>query len=198
MAQLLVPLRPLGIGDLFDGAIRIFRQHFGRLLVLTLIAYVPIGLIGAFVGIFVNEAIRAGREDVLPAIVLATLGGMPLYILAGDISFGATFLLIAEARFGREITVGEALRRALRRFWRLLGLQLLVGLALSLMFVTVIGIPVAIYFSVAWAFAFHVLLLEDGGVLGALSRSRELVRGYWWRTVGIALLFILFMTAVGF
>jgi hypothetical protein len=198
MAQLIVPLRPLEIGDLFDGAIRIFRQHFGRLLVLTLLAYVPIGIIGAFVGVFVNEAVRAGREDVLPAVVLATLGGMPLYILAGDISFGATFVLIAEARFGRYITVGESFRRALRRFWRLLGLQLLVGLALSLMFVTIIGIPFAIYFGVVWSFAAHALLLEDVGVMRALGRSRELVRGFWWRTVGIALLFVLFITAVGF
>jgi hypothetical protein len=198
MAQLIVPLRPLGIGDLFDGAIRIFRQHFGRLLVLTLIAYVPIGVIGAFVGVFVNEALRAGREDVIPVVVLATLGGMPFYILAGDISFGATFFLIAEARFGRELTLGESFRQALRRFWRLLGLQLLVGLAVALMAVTIIGIPFAIYFGVAWSFAAHALLFEDVGVLRALGRSRELVRGHWWRTLGIALLFVLFLSALSF
>jgi Membrane domain of glycerophosphoryl diester phosphodiesterase len=78
------------------------------------------------------------------------------------------------------------LNRLRGRIWRLVGLGLLVGL-LSLLALVVFIIP-GIYVFVLLAFATPAFVLEKTTVRGALSRSSELVRGSWWRTLGIGLL----------
>ncbi len=59
------------------------------------------------------------------------------------------------------------------------------ALAILGMAITVIGIPFAIYFGVRWTFIWQVALLQGIGPRDALSRSSDLVKGNWWRVVGI-------------
>ncbi|HEV8638043.1 MAG TPA: glycerophosphoryl diester phosphodiesterase membrane domain-containing protein [Chloroflexota bacterium] len=200
MSQLGVPLRPLGLGDLFDGAIRIFRERFGLLFGLSVLAFAPIAVIGVALQALGNELARRAGDAFeaadLARVLVPALASVPLYFVAFDVSFGAQVHAISQARFGRRATMGQGFRHALKHFWSLLGTQLLYLVAITLMMITVIGIPFAIYFAVVWAFAFHAVLLEDAGVFRAFGRSRELVRGHWWRTLGIALLFLLFIWVV--
>jgi hypothetical protein len=191
-----VPLRPLGVGDLFDGAIRIFRQRFRALFVIAAVALAPSAIIGAAVQLLASRLAERGEPSDLALVLLSLLLSVPVSLAAFDISLGAQLHVISEGRFGRDATIGEAVREALRRFWPLLGVQLVYGLAVTLMLVTVIGIPFAVYFAVAWGFAFHAVMFEGTGVFAALGRSRELVRGYWWRTLGVALLFLLLVVIV--
>jgi hypothetical protein len=57
---------------------------------------------------------------------------------------------------------------------------------LVLMAITVIGIPFAIYFYIAWQFVQQEILFKNSSIRDALKRSHELVRGNWWRTVRVA------------
>jgi hypothetical protein len=66
---------------------------------------------------------------------------------------------------------------------------------LVLLSLVVIGIPIAIWLLIRWAFLAQSLVLEDLPPLRALRRSSELVRGRWWKvatvtafTTGLALL----------
>jgi hypothetical protein len=45
-----------------------------------------------------------------------------------------------------------------------------------------------IWLNVPWAFSTPVMVLEHAGVIGALRRSRRLVKGSFWRVLGILLL----------
>jgi hypothetical protein len=200
--QLPVPLRPLGLGDLFDGAIRLFRQLFPLLFGLSVLAFAPIALLGIALQVLGGQLARnsslgasIAAADLVLLLVPIT-AAVPIYFVFFDLSFGAQVYAISEARFGRRTTMGRSFRHALSRFWPLLGTQLLYSIAIGLMAITVLGMPFAIYFAVAWAFAWHAVLLEEAGVFRAFGRSRELVRGSWWRTVGIALLFLLFIWVV--
>jgi hypothetical protein len=196
MSEPVVPLRPLGVGDLFDGAIRIFRQRFRVLFVIAAVALLPSAVIGAAVQLLASRLAERGEMTDLALVFMTVLLSVPVSLAAFDVSLGAQLHMISEGRFGRRATIGQAVREALRHFWPLLGVQLVYGLAVALLFVTVIGIPFAIYFAVAWGFAFHAIMFEGAGVFAALSRSRDLVRGHWWRTVGVTLLFLLLVVIV--
>jgi hypothetical protein len=63
------------------------------------------------------------------------------------------------------------------------------------MMVTIIGIPFAIYLSVAWAFVGMCVVIQQLNPIQALSASYALVKGNWWRVVGVLLVAIL--AAVG-
>jgi uncharacterized membrane protein len=58
-------------------------------------------------------------------------------------------------------------------------------LAVLVLLVTVVGIPVAAYLLVRWAFATQAAVIEKLPPRRALQRSAELVHGRWWRIFGI-------------
>jgi hypothetical protein len=197
-------LRPLTVGDLFDETIKIYRRHFGQLIGLAAFMQVPTLLAFLLVGGTAAVAVLASGQDIDPSdtsFIVGILGAaavaMLVAIVTAPVGLSAMLQAIAEARFGRRIGLGEAIRRGFRRYWGLLGLGLVYTIAVGLMWLTILGIPFGIYFSVAWGLCVAVYLVEGTGVFESLSRSRALVRGMWWRTLGIALLFTLFQSVIG-
>jgi len=79
-------------------------------------------------------------------------------------------------------------------FLKFLGFSIVAGLFLLGLFLLLI-IP-GIIFGVYWMFAVYVLYYEKKGILASLKRSREIVKGKWWRTFGYAILFSLIMLLV--
>ena len=57
---------------------------------------------------------------------------------------------------------------------------------MTVLTLTVVGIPVAVTMLGRWAVAVQVAALEGARPGEALARSRALVRGRWWRTAAIA------------
>ena len=49
---------------------------------------------------------------------------------------------------------------------------------------------------VIWSFATHAVVIENRDVFSAFGRSRELVRGNWWRVFGIGLVFLLIVISI--
>ena len=79
----------------------------------------------------------------------------------------------------------------------MIGAQILAGLAIFGMCITVIGITFAIYFGVRWYFVWQAALVEGVGPREALSRSSDAVSGNWWRVVGIMFVVGLISGVVG-
>jgi hypothetical protein len=90
----------------------------------------------------------------------------------------------------------KAARDALRpRLPALLAALALVAAVVTLLTLVVVGIPVAVWLLVRWSLFAQCVVLEDLSWRDALTRSRALVHGHWWRTattlavaVGVALL----------
>ncbi len=123
-------------------------------------------------------------------------------------------IVVSRAVLGRSASAGEAWRDARPRLLQLLGLTVLtvlmgpgvallgfaplVGYRISgshepataalLFLVGLLTLPVAAWLWVRYCLAAPALMLEKQGVTTALSRSRRLVRGSWWRVFGITLL----------
>ena len=101
---------------------------------------------------------------------------------------------MADAYLGEEVGWRSSLRFALRRLPAVVALALLSGIIVGLG--TLLCVIPGIYFYVAFAVAVPVLLVEGAGPSRALGRSRELVRGRWWGTCGVAVVGYLLVSIV--
>ncbi len=194
-------LEPRGVAELLGDAISAYRRQFKPLLALSVTVGVPMTLITSFMLWASNKVAPAPMDP--ETADLAELGRF-MWEVAVSTAVSSVVVLIAVVLWsvataawvrgasrglaGEGIDVMEACSFAVARFRPLLGAVLLSSSLLSLLAVTIIGIPLAVYFFVTWAFIIETVVLEGQRTRQALSRSSALVKGNWWRVVGFALL----------
>jgi len=83
------------------------------------------------------------------------------------------------------------------RFWRVVGAQLLATLGVLLLALTVIGSPFALWKLVGWSFVQQEVIFTDRGLRETFRASSELVRGRWFRTARVVLVFYVIGVAAG-
>ena len=67
------------------------------------------------------------------------------------------------------------------------------GLALlgaAVLILVLIGVPLFFYLVVIWFFFVECIMVENTGPMGALWRSRDLVRGSYWRVFMIGVVYV--------
>jgi len=178
-----VAFQPLSVSDLIDETFRIFRRNFLLFVGICAVLMVPVGLIA----VFQQVAVQQHGSDLL--FNIATSGLVELVrgvVYVGVLS--ATFHAFTEVRAGRNLTIGEAYNVGMERFPAMLWVGILYTIALAFVSITIIGIPFAIFLSVAWLFGLHATAFEGKSGRSALARSRALVKGDWWRVLGITFL----------
>lgn len=195
----LIPLRPLALGEILDGAFSTVRRHAKVTLAWSAIIVIAgqlitlgIGLLDGSFGAVLNstgpEVFQGGAISgrVLSIAVSATTGG----VLTGVVS-----IIVSEAVLGRRPTFGAVWLRTRPRLLPLLGVALAAGVLplLGLIFLVVPGV----FLWVALGLAPPALMLEHLPVGAALTRSRRLVSGAWWRLFGIRTLAVLIGAALG-
>ncbi len=199
-----IPLRPLGIPELLDGAITAIRRYPKATLVPAFIVALGLGAI-TFLTSLVSLSMYRGIGDLDPntasgadiagifgpTVFVGLIGALVQYI-ATVLVTGVVTVVIGQAVLGNPITWDEAWAAVRPRAWRLLGLGLLVGLIVGLgwCFCLIPGIVLGVYLSVSSA----ALVLERSTVTDAMSRSWRLISGAFWRTLGaLILLFIIYI-----
>jgi hypothetical protein len=135
-----------------------------------------------FTGVISTVLIRAGSGLALIAELIG--------LIATWLFTGMVVELVADVQDGRrDATPGQLLRAVVP----VIGSLILVALVVSLL--TLIGffllvVPGLIAITV-WSVSAPVVVLERPPGLGAMSRSRELVRGNGWRVFGVIVLLII-------
>ena len=173
-------LQPMSFVDILDGMFMLYRNHF-RLFLGIAVVYIIIGF-----GLDLISVAAVTGAAPATGIVIATLVGIGSFIVSFLVVAGLAYAS-ALVYLERDITAQDALQQAWRRFFSLLGSAILWGLVVVGLFVTIIGIPFSIYFSVRWGLYTLPVLFEETTARNALRRSTELVRGTWWRVFGIML-----------
>lgn len=193
-SQVMRRLHPMGVGDIIDETIRLYRRNFRTFVGIVAVLQVPLVVLQmvqlAIVGprFFDFASLATGDQSQLGPLIFWLVSSLVLGVLsifAFVIIQAALANAISERYLDRKITAGNAYRVALGCFWRILGNGLLVGIILVLLFMTFLGIPFAIWLMIRWSFAVETIVLEGKGVRGALSRSSALVKGSWWRVLGV-------------
>ena len=183
-------LRPLGVGEMVDAAIKLYLRHASTLLQLTAIVLVPVTLIGLILQLAAmpDELVRPGGEipsDELAGFIVVAILSLLLGFLATLLATGACFRAVSEAYLGRTPEVRSSLSFAARKLPSLILASIVVSIMVVVGFLAFI-VP-GIYLAVAFAVVIPVLLFEGVPTGSALRRSRDLVQGLWWPTFGTVL-----------
>ena len=191
-------LRPLGIGEILDVAIKITLRNWKTLVGLVALTVAPVQVLVALIDISATEGVfSTGETDTITQDELDTvIGGTVLIAVLGIVSAilstAVAFRAVVEAYLGGRPRWKESLKFVARRLHSLVWLTVLWGVLLTLAFLPC-GIP-AIWLGVAWIVAVPVLLTEDVRGLGALRRSFRLVRGRWWPTFALVIIGLLLVS----
>ena len=218
-----IPLRPLGLGEILQGAIAMMRIHWRTALGVSLLVALITDTVSTLVGqVLLNDSTALERlqseQTPTPSDVLHELsslaGSTGATILIGMLGqiFATAMLTIVVSRsvLGRPVTAGEAWRDARPRLPHLLLLTLLIPLISAC--IVAVGVtpgvlvavsghhsaglglaslgllaasPVVLWIAVSLSLAAPALMLERQGAIAALRRSMRLVRGSWWRVLGV-------------
>ncbi|WP_445401546.1 DUF7544 domain-containing protein [Streptomyces sp. LE64] len=227
-----IPLRPLGVGEILDGTVTMMRTYWRTVLGISLTVAVVTQLTlvlvqGTLLKDLDSSALDdpgASADEIGESLVAALTGGgaaLAVTLLGTIVATALLTTVTSRAVLGRPVSIREAWIDARPRLLRLLGLTLLlmlipmlimaVGLAPGFLIglsgndglvVTVFGMLAALVVVVWLMFrlwlASPALMLEKQGIRKAMGRSMKLVRGSWWRVLGITLLAGLITNIVAF
>src|SRR5438270_2947264 len=159
-------LRPMSTSQVLDRTFHIYRNHFvllagiGALLPAALLimqlSFIPLG--------FPPKATDRQAPEVLAILLLGYFGCYGLiYVLGNALAGGATVFGVSKLHLGQSITIGQAYKQVFSRFWRILGVILLVSLIVfgSLIVGEIIAIIVLVFFAGSAR-----IFSSDGGMFG--------------------------------
>jgi len=213
----IIPLRPLGLGDLYGAVTKAVRGNvaatIGLAVVTSLICLVPTTALGAWVASTDTTDFLAqdGTEVGLVGSYLPSLGALVSSIaLTGFLAY-----VVGQAVLGRKVGIGETWDGTKRRLPALAGALVVTVVGALVVLAVVLGLPIAwlvaagaqagpifllvvmVFVAIAlyfflWtrtAFVTAVIVLEGRGVWSAFVRSWRLTAGRpFWRILGIRLL----------
>jgi hypothetical protein len=191
----IVPLRPLSLGELYDGAFGAVRHNPAVTLGLTAVIIVAAVVVGTLIsiplttlftdlfgGLFAEVGTDPAFEelgftqDLLGVTYGSALGTGMLVTLATPLAMGVMTISVSDSVIGRKISVSDAWSRIAKRAWFLIGFSLLGGLAVLLAYALAIGV-------VALLFVVDPTL----GVIGIFLALAALLVGAVWAFTRVVL-----------
>jgi hypothetical protein len=190
--------RRRAFGQIVRAARQLYGRHWRTMVPIGLSALVLVGAVRGLAALLAGQrgvdsaTGRAGAHLAL-ADTIESLG-QPI---AGAIVAAVVIFAVRLLADTGEMGFLDSWRGMLRRFWRVVAGSLLPYVGALALFITVIGIPVAIYKFVCWQFVQQEILIGDKGIRDAFRASSERVRGRWWHTVRALGFFWLLSIAAG-
>jgi hypothetical protein len=193
-----LPLYPMSVGDVLDGAFKLLRANARTILTIVAAISLPLQVVSSFAlrrsfspGLLnilgdptVAEAAADQSVDDGQLIVqLATVG---LALLATPFIAGAVSRVVAASYLGRSMGPAEALKGTVRRFGALLVAFVVVHL-LELVGLLACGVGAIAVMGLCTMVA-PAIIVEDLGPIAGVKRSWRLGRKRFWGVVGISVL----------
>jgi uncharacterized membrane protein len=172
--------RPRDLGALLNTTFSLYGRHFQLFGAVAMIVVVPVVLV--FDGILLG---RFGGYDASPPVGDTLIASYGSLLIAVPLITAMHVSAVVDIGEGRHPTIESTLKAGLKVFAPVLGVLLLVYLFTFLGALALV-IP-GIYLWVALIVAPQAVVVENRGALEATRRSRELVKGNWWRVFGILL-----------
>jgi hydrogenase-4 membrane subunit HyfE len=177
-------LRPLGVGEVLDTALAVYRRHAIPLWKIVSVVVALPSAMGGALAVAVRQVSESDSQS--GALLLLELLFLAVALIASSLATAATYRLVADAYLGRVVDPDASLKFGLQRWTSVLWVTVLSGLGVIAASILLL-IP-GLYLYVAWAVAIPVLLAENARGRKALRRSRALVRGRFWGCAGVIVL----------
>lgn len=202
-------LYPLSIGEILDRAFRLYRRHFGLLIGITLVGYVPMTVL-----------------QIISQLRYGTIRGINNILTNFFVLFvsGALIVACANLYLGKSITVGYVYRAILKRYGSVLGGFLVTGLlvilpalliilpvffffnlfsdsflysGLTTIITILVGMPLLIFLTTRWNLLIPSIMLEGCKAGEGLTRSWNLTQGFFWHVFNTTFLASLLVIILG-
>ena len=188
MAQL--QLRPLGVGEIIDATLTLYRRRFAPMVMVVLaLTVIPFALtlIGGCADSESTPGVGACRNFV---------GGIGDFAFSVMVYISAVGAVLVAAGAYADIPPNwqGAARTALRRILSILAAGIVFGIVIGVGFILLIVPGIILMASLAWFDA--ALMIEKTGPMAALGRSWRLVSGERGRIVLAGLVFLLLQIVV--
>jgi len=195
----------LGIGEVVSRTFDLFRRGFVKYVLLFAVVEAISGILTTLVQ----------RAYVLPSLppnptpdqvsnwipgflgALVPLVGFSALIALVfiPVAVGTTIKMASAEVEKGQVDLAASVKFSISKLVSMWALGIIVGILVTLGLIALI-IP-GIILGIMFCLSLNVLLIENAGVLGSMSRSRELVSHRWLKTFGIFIIFIIIVAVAG-
>jgi hypothetical protein len=207
-------LRPLGLGELLDQSIRLYRRNFLKFIGIMALIQVPVGILQLIVTFFSLGNYISAANDFTSAQDLEAFFGSALgffastfgsaivsLIFISGIATAALTRAVADSYLGRPTGILESYQRIGNSWLRLVGailLAFLLGIGLFIWMLVpcigwVSGVGILVFFfGVIFPLIAPIVVLERHDAVSAIRRAWELARRRFWWIFGFIVILYLF------
>ncbi len=184
-------LRPLGIGELLDAAVKVYRNNFKTLTLAVLIPMLGVSILQALIGLSMeDDQVTTNADGTIESIPsgfwVSLLVLFLLFAVAFAITNAACFHAVIHGYLGDGTTWRKSLAYGAKRILPLIVLGIVT--ILGVLFMSILLLLPGIWLYVKWCVAPPALMAEGVGPFKALGRSFRLTKGRWWATFLVLIL----------
>ncbi|TML08349.1 MAG: hypothetical protein E6G41_02415 [Actinobacteria bacterium] len=170
------------LGQLVEDSWQLFKGNLGLFVTIALVVVIPADLI--LLGVGLGELWEDYQSDNVGHSAFQALVHL---LVVQPLVTAACIAAVMALGSGEQPSAGWSVARGFERWGAVVGAVVLGGLAVLAGLIAFI-IP-GLWLAVALYFASQAVVAEGRSPMDALRRSRELVRGQWWRVFGIGVFF---------
>lgn len=177
----LVYRKEIGISGILSESWRLFRENFWLIFIISFVVYIPINTILTFVP--VDQLLEQGLRGIRIYMRIIQF----LEFLIGIIATMAIAYLVKARLDNKKISAWTALKEAVFKWPAAILTSFVTGISLLFLFLLLI-VP-GIIFAVYWMFVVYAVILKDELAFDAMSYSKSVVKGRWWKALGYSVVF---------
>jgi hypothetical protein len=196
-------LRPLGVGEVIDAAVKVYRARFATMLKAVAVVVVPVQILNVIVVLSLptqttttttSNGFQTTSTSNTGSSFAAVLLLQVVAIISTYLAQAVCLKVVSDAYLGTVTGWRESLRFGVSKLPSLLWIAFLsIG---GVIIGAFLCLAPGIWLYVAWVVAVPALLVEGDRGTKALTRSFRLVRGRWWPTCGALLVALVITIAV--
>ena len=174
--------RARDITALFRESLAVYVRHAGVFVALSAAVVVPVFLIVQGIGL---EQLSADYDS-SPTVAEAAVPTVVSFLVVTPIVTAICIHALRSVAAGEQIGAGRAFVSGFEAFTPLFFAVALAAIGIAVGFLALI-VP-GIYLAVRWFFVPQAVVIDRGRGPAALTRSGDVVHGFWWRTFGLVVL----------
>jgi hypothetical protein len=180
------PRQVRDVGALFRDSFAVYRSHAWLFIALSAAVIVPVALVVEGIGMGALTSEYDPSPPTSETVVRGSILFFVEFLVVTPIVTAICVYALHPIAEGERPAAGRVLVAGFEAFTPLFGAVALaaIGVALGLLALIVPGV----YLLIRWYFVPQAVVVDEARGAAALTRSGELVQGFWWRTLGLVLL----------
>lgn len=174
--------QPRDVGTLFRDSLGVFFRHAWLFIALSAAIVIPVEVAVEGIGL---EMLTSSYDESPPLAETAVPTVVGFLVMTPIITAICIYALHTIAA-GERPSAGRVFVAGFEAFTPLFGAVVLAAIGIAVGFFALI-VP-GVYLAVRWYFVPQAVVIEGARGPAALTRSSQVIEGFWWRTFGLVLL----------